>query len=351
MIDRSSHTYLAVPPGETLRERLLMEHMSQKELAARLGCSEKFVSQLLNGYVTLTTDIAFRLEDILGISSRFYLNLEAAYQRTLQKIDEENGDTPDAKLAQQFPYETVQLLGWLPKASNLCEKTEALRRFFSVASLQLLPIVLPTADAKRLAWNRPKDLLHMAFIRRVEKVAQERTARKVDLPALRQTLNDLRKLAHEDFNAIRTDLANRLAACGVILVLIPETLADFPLSVSFLSRRKIVIGLAPNQQGLGVVWTQLFTELGLIFGECLSKPELTEHDHEEADFFASHRLIPTQDYKTFTAAKDFSPQAVTAFADAVATAPDLVIDRLLADRFIADDRALASLRTKVIFAE
>ncbi len=87
------------------------------------------------------------------------------------------------------------------------------------------------------------------------------------------------------------------------------------------------------------------------FKECLNKLELTEHAREEADLFASHRLIPTQDYETFAAAKDFSSQAVTAFADAVASAPDLVIDRLLADRFIADDRALASLRAKVILAE
>ncbi len=351
MLDRSSPTYLAVPPGETLREQLLANQMSQKELAARLGCSQKFVSQLLNGHVTLTTDIAFHLEDILGISAQTCLNLEVAYQQTLQKIAEESGNTPDAKLAQQFPYEAVQQMGWLPEASNLCEKTEALRRFFSVASLQLLPDILPAADAKKLDWNSSNDLLRMAFIRRVEQIAQKRTARKVDLPALRQALDDLRKLAHSDFNTIRTDLADRLAACGIVLVLISETDAEFPASVSFLCRRQIVIGLAPNHQGLGRVWKTLFTELGLIFGECLDKRELTEHDREEADFFATRRLIPTQAYETFTTAKDFSPQAITAFADAITTAPDLVIDRLLADRFIADDGALASLRTTVILSD
>ena len=120
----------------------------------------------------------------------------------------------------------------------------------------------------------------------------------------------------------REDRCHRLQG-GVILVIIPETQADFPLSVSFLFRRKIIIRLAPNQQRLGVVWIQLFTEPGLIFGEGLNKSGLTEHDHKEAEFFASHRLIPTQDYETFAAAKDFSSQAVTAFADAVASAPDL----------------------------
>ncbi len=351
MMDRSSHTYLAVPPGETLRERLLMDHMSQKELAARLGCSEKFVSQLLNGYVTLTTDIAFRLEDILGVSSRFYLNLEAAYQRMLQKIDEENGVTLDSKLAQRFPYETVQSFGWLPEARNLCEKTEALRRFFGVASLELLPRLLPAASARTLRWESPHDLLKMAFVRRVEQTAWSRTARKVDLTALRLRLTDLQKLAHDDFNTIQSRLVDQLAACGVILVLIPEVHADFPASVSFLCRRKIVIGLAPSHRNVGAVWTQLFTELGLLFGECLEKAELTEHDREEAAFFASHRLIPSQAYEAFAAAMDFSPEAVASFADAVSTAPDLVIDRLLADRHIDSDGALAALRKEVVLAE
>ena len=49
-----SKTYIAIPPGESIKEQLEYRGMTQKEFAARMNMSEKHISHLLNGDVQLT---------------------------------------------------------------------------------------------------------------------------------------------------------------------------------------------------------------------------------------------------------------------------------------------------------
>ena len=85
-----SRSYIATPPGATIKEQLEDRDMSQKEFAARMDLSEKHVSRLLNGKVELTPDVARRLEMVLGIPASFWNKLEAIYREKLVKIKDEN---------------------------------------------------------------------------------------------------------------------------------------------------------------------------------------------------------------------------------------------------------------------
>lgn len=80
-----SRTYIATPPGATIKERLEDRGMSQKEFAARMGMSEKHISQLINGNVQLTNDTALKLEMVLGLPARFWNNLESIFREKLAK--------------------------------------------------------------------------------------------------------------------------------------------------------------------------------------------------------------------------------------------------------------------------
>lgn len=64
-----SKTYIATPPGETIKEQLINREMTQKEFAARMDISEKYISRLINGEVILTPETAVKLEMVLGILS------------------------------------------------------------------------------------------------------------------------------------------------------------------------------------------------------------------------------------------------------------------------------------------
>lgn len=68
---------IATPPGETIKEQLKQQHMSQKELA-----------MLLEGKTILTTKIANKLEKTLGVPARFWTRLEEIYLKKLALIKE-----------------------------------------------------------------------------------------------------------------------------------------------------------------------------------------------------------------------------------------------------------------------
>jgi HTH-type transcriptional regulator/antitoxin HigA len=76
----------AVPPGDTIREFLDDLGMSQRQLAVRLDLSPMHVNQLIQGLVSLSPDVAQRLEFVTGMSARMWNRLEADYQSELQRL-------------------------------------------------------------------------------------------------------------------------------------------------------------------------------------------------------------------------------------------------------------------------
>ena len=72
-----SRSYIAIPPGATIKEQIVDRGMSQKEFAVRMGMTEKHISKLINGEVQLTIDVARRLEMVLSVPTQFWCNLES----------------------------------------------------------------------------------------------------------------------------------------------------------------------------------------------------------------------------------------------------------------------------------
>ena len=91
-------TFIAIPPGATIKEQLEYKGLSEKEFAAKMGLSDMYASQLINGTMQLTDDIAASLEAVLGIPARFWHKLEAEYRDTILKVNAENAKT-DGKIA------------------------------------------------------------------------------------------------------------------------------------------------------------------------------------------------------------------------------------------------------------
>lgn len=80
------------PPGATIREQLLIQGLTRKEFAERMGLSEKHVSKLINGDTPLTHQIAQRLESVLGAPASFWDNLEAIYRENLEVVKRERNN-------------------------------------------------------------------------------------------------------------------------------------------------------------------------------------------------------------------------------------------------------------------
>lgn len=97
-----SRTYIATPPGSTIKEQIKDRGLQQKEFAARMGMSEKHISNLINGNVRLTPDVAERLEMVLGVPASFWNNLEAIYREKIEKAKAENAMDEDIAIAKKI---------------------------------------------------------------------------------------------------------------------------------------------------------------------------------------------------------------------------------------------------------
>ena len=113
-----SRSFIATPPGATIKEQLNDKGMSQKEFAARMDISEKHISKLINGEVQLTPEVAVRLEVVLGVPAKFWNNLEAVYREKLIKVKAQNAMDADETLAKQLPYNEMVKFGWIPEARD-----------------------------------------------------------------------------------------------------------------------------------------------------------------------------------------------------------------------------------------
>lgn len=85
-----SRSYIATPPGATIKEQLNDREMSQKEFAARMDMSEKHISKLINGEVKLTQrwqlDWKWYLECQQNFGIIWRWSIEKSYLKLKQKI-------------------------------------------------------------------------------------------------------------------------------------------------------------------------------------------------------------------------------------------------------------------------
>lgn len=77
------------PPGNTISDLLKERAWNQRELSKRLGLSPKLVSQLIEGKIALTENIAERLAATLGSTISFWMNRENGYRASLAKLKQE----------------------------------------------------------------------------------------------------------------------------------------------------------------------------------------------------------------------------------------------------------------------
>ncbi len=353
---KKSITHIAVPPGATIKEQLEDRGMTQKEFASRMDLSEKHICNLIAGDVKLTSDVAYRLEMVLGLPAAFWSKLEASYRDTLTKVAKENALEEDMQLAGNFPYKEMAKNGWVADVKNKLERVTQLRKFFEVAELSLM--FKDTSLQPKIAYrqqnssskDKDNEFTLLAWAQKAKLEAREMEVGGIDMEKLSKELPNIRALtaeAPESFCPILTEL---LAQCGIALVLLPHIGGSFLHGATFEDRNKIVIGLTLRGKYADKFWFSLFHELGHILCGHLNKPEnLTDDDEAQADSFARDQLIKPEDYDNFTQKKSFTRNSITAFAEKIGIAPGIVVGRLQKEGLI-DYSWLNDLKTKYEFA-
>ena len=325
-----SNTYIATPPGSTIKEQLEDRGMTQKEFAARLDMSEKHISKLINGEVILTAEMAVKLEMVLGIPASFWTNLESIYREKLIKIQQENDMETDKQIAKQFPYN---------EAKSIEEKVINLRKFFEIVKLTLLTNNKLTRIAcRRLNETTKADYALIAWAQIAKLEARNHTVKKINLALLEKEIPKIRSMTIQSPDEFCNKLTQILSNCGIALIFLPHLKGSFLHGATFYDGNKIVIGLTVRGKDADKFWFSLFHEIGHILKGHINQLEGTsQQDEKEADEFASNILIPLDEFKSFISEKNYTKSNIIKFANKSGIDAGILVGRLQKEHYVNFD--------------
>ena len=347
-----SRSYIATPPGATIKEQLKGRGMSQKEFAARMDMSEKHISKLINGEVQLTPETAVRLEMVLGVPAKFWNNLEAIYREKIIKAEAENAMDADMGLAKQLPYMEMAKFGWVPETRDSKEKVVNLRKYFEVVELSLLGNEQITRIAcRRLAITEKSDLALIAWAQEAKIKARVIQTAPISIKGLISVIPDIRRMTvlkpYEFCPMIRKCLAD----CGIALVFLPHLRGSFLQGATFMDGNKIVVGLTARGKDADKFWFSLFHELAhIVLGHVGRFCGTSDDDEKEADAWSGNTLIDKDEFNDFRMLGDYSRQGVIEFAGQQGIAPGIVVGRMQMEGMISYSM-LNNLKEKYEIAE
>lgn len=325
-----NRTYIATPPGATIKEQLNDRGMSQKEFAARMDMSEKHISKLINGDVQLTPGTAVRLEMVLGVPAKFWNNLEAIYREKIVKAEAENAMDADLEMAKQFPYSEMAKFGWVPVTRDAKDKVVYLRKYFEVAKLSILGNEQITGIAcRRLAITEKSDLALMAWAQEAKIKARDIQTAPINIKGLIAALPEIREMTMLKPKEFCPQIKKCLADCGIALVFLPHLKGSFLQGASFMDGNKIVVGLTARGKDADKLWFSLFHELAhIVLGHVGQLNGTSDEDEKAADKWSGDTLITSDDFESFRSAKDYSERSVIRFAKEQGIAPGIVVGRM-----------------------
>jgi HTH-type transcriptional regulator/antitoxin HigA len=331
-----SHSYIAIPPGATIKEQLLDRGLSQKEFAVRMGMSEKHISKLINGEVQLTCEVAVKLEMVLGVPAKFWNNLEAIYREKIIKVKFENEMDEDIKIAKKMPYAEMAKRKWIPKESKATDKVIDLRKYFEVVRLKSLENnQINRIACRRVAETEKGDFALIAWAQKAKLEARKIETEQIDLKTLKKYIPVIRKMTTKDPSYFCPELIKMLAKCGIAIVFLPHIGGSFLHGATFYDGKKIVVGLTVRGKDADKFWFSLFHELAHILHGHINNPNgTTDKDEKDADLFARDTLIPTDSFSSFVKKKDFRESSIASFAQSVEIDSGIVVVRLQKEGYI-----------------
>lgn len=331
-----SRSFIATPPGATIKEQLVDRGMNQKEFAARMGMSEKHISKLINGEVQLTIDVARRLEMVLGVPTQFWCNLESIYREKIAKVNEENAMVMDIEMAKKIPYKEMVQNGWIDDASKSTEKVINLRKYFEVAQLNFLQgTLIPGIACRKLSETEKSDFALIAWAQKAKIEARRIVTKPIDIATLVKKIPQIREMTTMNPTEFCPRLIELLANCGIAMVFLPHIGGSFLHGATFMDGNKIVVGLTVRGKDADKFWFSLFHELAhIIYGHIGNVDGTTENDESCADEFAKNTLIPETLYDNFIKRNEFTKAAMIEFANEIGIDVGIVVGRLQKEGYI-----------------
>lgn len=351
------------PPGDTILDLLEEKGWTQKELAVRLGYTDKHLSQLINGKVSLSMDAAARLERVLGGSIEFWMNREANYQRHKARIEAEQNYSAWAGWLDELPVLDLMKIDAIPKQRNVVSNkpkiVESCLRFFGIASPNEWRQCYGSMNFsfRRSQIKEPDVGAISAWLRLGEQKAETAEVPKYNQRQFEKALDEIRGMTLLPPQSFFPKMHELLNAAGVVLALVPAIPRAKVSGVArWLSPTKPLIQLSLFGKTNDKFWFTFFHEVAHLLlhaggGEAkksifLDDPNAghsADEQEHEANHWASRKLIPEAYENELATLK--TKDSVINFAKRLSLHPGIVVGRLQHEG-IVDFKQLNDLKAR-----
>lgn len=331
------------PPGETIADLLDERGWSKSELADRLGCTPKHVSQMLNGKAPIHAEMAAMLSRVLGSTPEFWLQREAQYRAALERIASNDALAGYKDWLRELPVRWMVKEKLVPEHLDKGTMVEETLRFFGVASVPAWREVYGGHGAafRTSARLGKKHGSVATWLRRAEIEAEKIHCQPWSEGSLKALLPQLRELTLEiDPQLFLPRLVDACAGVGVATVFVP-TPPGCPASgaTRWLTPDKALVILSLRYKTNDHLWFTFFHEIGhiLLHSKKVAFLEgmegLDSRLEKEADDFSADLLIPPKDAEELPRLK--TQAAVRKFAARIGVHPGIVVGRLQKEGHVA----------------
>jgi HTH-type transcriptional regulator/antitoxin HigA len=338
MSNAHSHPFrpdYAIPPGETLRDRLAEMNLSQAELAARAGLSTKHVNQIMQGLAPITLQTAIALDRITAIPASFWNHREVDYREGLLRAKPRVLTPEDEKWLLSLPITELQKRHMLPTERDRGRLFDAMLSFFGVADREAWERIWrgPVASFRRSKAYASHPAAVISWLRLAQLEAQPARVQPYSGSVFRKALQMIRSLtAQGDADRV----VELCAQAGVVVVFVPEVPGcRISGAAWWAGANRAVIALSDRYKTDDRFWFSFFHEAAHVLLH--SKKETfvddgTDNDllEDEANRFAADFLIPPERaslLRSLTTNGD-----VVNFAAELGIAPGIVVGRLQHDQ-------------------
>lgn len=333
-----------VTPGEVLEEYLEACAMTQAELAARTGLATKTINEIIKGKSPITTETALKLERCLARPAHFWNNLERQFQEDRTRLAENERLQSRLDWLQKVPVNAMIKLGWIPKKQAMVSQLEEVLRFFGVAS----PEQWETVWRKhQVAYRQTQRFVACkesvsAWLRMGETQARQIPCEPFNKKHFDEALVTIRGLTREEPQVFQPQLLKLCAAAGVAVVFVPELPKMGVYGATRWLGEKAVIQLSLRYKSNDHLWFTFFHEAGHIIKHgrkdiFIEGNGLDGEKEEEANVFASDKLIPPAELNSFLAKWNGSLAEIEALAVRIGIAPGIIVGRLQHDKLLQNN--------------
>lgn len=342
-VDNTYTPDYAVHPGEYLDEVLESRGIAKKEFADRCGLSAKTVSQIVNGKVSFSPDVALQFERVLGVAAEIWLGMLSSSQLFHSRREDEKRLQKAREWTEQFPLSDMRKLGLIESKTGWALRARQILAFFNVSSPDSWEKIY---REKAIAYCKSPTLEASSYsvatwLRIAEKIAANREVKPYREDRLKIAINRIKTLTNETPEIFEPRLRVECAEAGIALVFVPE-LQKTRISgaTKWLTSDKAMIAMSLRHKTNDHFWFTLFHELGhislhgkkMVFIDTESD-EVTERESEANDF-TRKTLVPIKEYQRFIAREKFYASDILVFSSQINIAPGIVVGMLQHDGLI-----------------